>query len=111
MMRKILALSAVLLMLSAAFGCAKEGVEANTSENAETTAADNSKTADFLFTEENLPRLDGSTANIPMAVLMARRLLGVSEEEADRLVSFSTTPNAYINLIENRADLLLVYEA
>ena len=39
---------------------------------------------------------------------MVQRLLGVSAEEADTLIDFSTTPNAYLALIEKEADLLLV---
>lgn len=66
---------------------------------------------DFTFTRENLPKLDGSTANIPMGVLMVQRLLGVSEQEADAMLQFTTTPNAYAALVEKEADLLLVYEA
>lgn len=64
-----------------------------------------------MFTVQTYPRVDGSTANIPLGVLMAQKLAGVSAYDADAMSSFSTTPNAYLNLITNRADLLLVYEA
>ena len=66
---------------------------------------------DDAFTKENLPRLDGSTANIPMAVLMVQRLLGISAEEADAMLNFTTTPYAYEALVQKNTDLLLVYEA
>lgn len=64
-----------------------------------------------LFQRDTLPRLDGSTANIPMAVLMVQRLLKISAEEADAMLNFTTTPYSYGALVGNTADLLLVYEA
>ena len=64
-----------------------------------------------MFTWDTMPRLDGSTANIPMAVLMTQRLVGVSAEEADARLNFSTTPYSYKALVDGDADLLLVYEA
>lgn len=64
-----------------------------------------------LFTAEDLPKLDGSTANIPMAVLMVQRLLDIPEDEAEPMIDFSTTPYAYMALAHGSADLLLVYEA
>jgi len=63
-----------------------------------------------MFTPASYPRVDGSTANIPLGVLMAQKLAGFSEEAADALSSFSTTPYAYSRLLYNQADLLLVYE-
>jgi phosphate transport system substrate-binding protein len=62
-------------------------------------------------------RLDGSTANIPLAISLLQTTLGISKEDAEERVSFSTTPQAYINIIvqwegdSTTADLLLVYEA
>ena len=44
-------------------------------------------------------------------LLMLQRVAGLSAEEADTLVNFSTTPYAYAALVAGTADLLLVYEA
>lgn len=63
------------------------------------------------FTKTNYPRIDGSTANIPLAQLLAKRILGMRDEETENFISFNTTPNSYINLMEKKCDLLLVYEA
>jgi phosphate transport system substrate-binding protein len=63
------------------------------------------------FTLAQLPRIDGSTANIPLISLAIQRLTGVPEAEADNAVRTTGTPNAYRNLIDGDADLLIVYEA
>ena len=106
MKRKITLILAIVFLLAAVTGCDSKPPEGETAPT--TKKADASEA---LFSKEDFPRLDGSTANIPMALLMTRRLLGISEEEAELAVSFSTTPNAYMNLIYGSADLLLVYEA
>ena len=64
-----------------------------------------------LFTLENYPRVDGSTANIPLAVLLAQKTMDISAELAENTIAFSTTTYAYHNLTYDQADLLLVYEA
>lgn len=63
------------------------------------------------FTLASLPKMDGSTANIPLISLVIERLTGVSPTEADNAVHTTGTPTAYRNLIEGNTDLLLVYEA
>ena len=107
----------VLCFLPSFAGCRRGAASSEPSSIPETTSSRAGETSSTSaadgppFTRKNLPRLDGSTANIPMAALMVQRLLGVSAEEADTLIDFSTTPNAYLALIEKEADLLLVYEA
>lgn len=59
----------------------------------------------------DLPRIDGSTANIPLISLAIQRMTGVDEAEADNAVKTSGTPTAYRNLVDGSADLLIVYEA
>ena len=76
--------------------------------NLPASSADNSNNT--MFTPLTYPRVDGSTANIPLGVLMAQKLAGFSEETADALCHFSTTPYAYSRLLNKQTDLLLVYE-
>jgi len=45
------------------------------------------------------PSIDGSTVAVPMAVEFARQHLGLPDEDANSFVAFSTTHNAYVNLI------------
>jgi len=63
------------------------------------------------FTRETMPRLDGSTSTAPLAVAVCAALLGESEEDVADLVQFSKTTNAYFNLLQGGADLLIVGEA
>jgi len=60
----------------------------------------------FKFTKENMPRIDGSTANIPLISAVRSVLLGEPREDD---ISVSGTDNAYVNLINGKADILLVY--
>jgi phosphate transport system substrate-binding protein len=58
------------------------------------------------FTLETYPRVDGATAAIPFGELLAHRLTGVNMPKAARSVRFNTSHNAYINLIEKKADII-----
>ena len=64
----------------------------------------------FRFTRENFPRLDGSTATVPLGQAVAAVLLGESREEVEDLISFNKTSRAYYNLVDGQADLLIVAE-
>lgn len=64
----------------------------------------------FVFTRANFPRLDGSTATVPLGQAVASVLLGESRESVDDLIHFNKTSSAYYNLVDGTADLLLVAE-
>lgn len=59
---------------------------------------------------EEYPRVDGSTANLPLMAAVLSKLTGISLEQAETLTTCTTTPYAYENLVEGNADILLVYE-
>ncbi len=65
------------------------------------------------MTIDDLPNIDGSTANIPLISLLIQRLTGVDQAQADNAVSTTGTPTAWRNLInkDTGTDLLVVYEA
>jgi len=63
------------------------------------------------FTADDFPKLDGSTANIPLAQALAKLFLGMNDLETEDFVAFNTTPASYKNLADRACDLLLVYEA
>ena len=63
----------------------------------------------FVFTTENMPVIDGSTATIPLIEAVYSVLLGVPRDDAARMVNTSGTDNAYEKLIWGDADILLVY--
>ena len=56
-----------------------------------------------------MPRIDGSTATIPLIGAVYAVLLGIPRAEADAMVSVSGTDNAYDNLRRGSTDFLLVY--
>jgi len=56
-----------------------------------------------------MPRIDGSTATIPLIEAVYSVLLGIPREEAAQMVNTSGTDNAYDNLMWGNADILLVY--
>jgi len=55
------------------------------------------------------PVLDGSTATIPLAIGLLKRLAGCTEAQAEETVAFHTTDASYQALADGKADLLLVY--
>lgn len=59
---------------------------------------------------KDYPKVDGSTANMPMMAQIRSSYLGEDLTEAENNTSVSTTDYAWRNLIEGKADLLLVYE-
>lgn len=59
-----------------------------------------------IFTEENFPIVDGSTATIPLSEAFKAEFLGKNLNEVE--VNHATTHYAYENLINGKADLILV---
>ena len=61
---------------------------------------------------ENFPRVDGSTANLPLLAKVYSEVCGVPMEEAETKVAVSGGTGAvWRNMMYGGADLLLVYEA
>ncbi|EHS58843.1 PstS family phosphate ABC transporter substrate-binding protein [Paenibacillus sp. Aloe-11] len=58
--------------------------------------------------ETDFPVVDGATAAIPFAQDMLHELTGMSKARAAHELRFNTTHQAYVNLIEKKADLILV---
>ena len=94
-----LLLSALVLLAA----CQPGGGEAGASQSA-------GPEEPFVFTRENMPRLDGSTSTVPLAQAMCAVLLGESPEDVSNLVQFSRTTQSYRNLMAGEADLVLAAE-
>ncbi|MBO5564436.1 MAG: substrate-binding domain-containing protein, partial [Lachnospiraceae bacterium] len=67
------------------------------------------------FSKEDYPRVDGSTANLPLSYMLYRLSTGASQEEAERDISHSKTDFAYYSILweerhEYSCSLLLAYE-
>lgn len=74
------------------------------------SASSGSQQGPFVFTRENLPRLDGSTSTVPLAKAMCAVLLGETTEQVSDLVDFSRTTQSYRNLMAGERDLVLAAE-
>lgn len=64
-----------------------------------------------ILTLENYPKMDGSTANLPLMAEVLSRTTGISREEAETLTDCDMTPQSWLNLANGDSDILLVYEA
>lgn len=62
------------------------------------------------FTKETFPKVDGSTATIPLSQAIASSILGMTKEESAKFIKHSTTHSAYINLLNKNADIIFVTE-
>ena len=58
-----------------------------------------------IFTIENYPKIDGSTATIPLAEAFKSNFTGTDINQIE--VEHSKTHNAYVNLINGKTDLIL----
>lgn len=82
---------------------ASSGYTVSEEEQAKTTASQAKLSS--------IPRIDGSTANIPLAKLILERVTDYTAEEIEQQTKFTTTPCAYENLVNGNTDFLLIYEA
>lgn len=64
-----------------------------------------------ILTADEYPRVDGSTANLPMMAAIRAKTTGVSQEEAEAVTTCRKTSEAWLGLANGASDLLLVYEA
>ena len=60
------------------------------------------------FTADTLPRLDGSTATIPLSEALVQSLLDYTPEQAQEFVNHATTHCAYENLLAGDCDVIFV---
>ena len=108
MIKKVLFLFLIVLLISS---CSVNNSIDNNLETTSTKEIDNNKMNTTNDTKKQFPRIDGSTANMPMMAQIRSSYLGESLEEAENNIEVSTTDYAWQNLINNNTDLLLVYEA
>jgi ABC-type phosphate transport system substrate-binding protein len=60
---------------------------------------------------DNYPKVDGSTATLPLSQALYAQITGTDMEEAAKVIRHTKTTNAYFALMEKKADLLIVGEA
>ena len=64
-----------------------------------------SEKEEILFSEDDYPKIDGSTATLPLAEAFKANFTGTDINEVE--VEHTKTHNAYTNLINGKADLIL----
>lgn len=81
-----------------------------TTTEAETTTVEETTETTSAVKNITYPRVDGSTANMPMMAMIRHYYMNEDLEEAQNNTEVTTTDYAWRNLIDGNADLLLVYE-
>lgn len=118
----VLILSFIFVFAACGTGTGKEAKTENSEKPAQTEAEDPTeapteaptaapKTERPSCAYDDYPTVDGSTANIPLALALVKLVTGCSDEEAEKSIHFSTTDYSYEALAQGRCSLLLVYEA
>lgn len=64
--------------------------------------------SDFSLTQREYPRVDGSTATIPLSEGFYARVTGCSAEQAALNIKHNMTHEAYVNLIDGNCDIIFV---
>ncbi len=62
------------------------------------------------MSREEFPRVNGSTATIPLSQALYRVVTGASQREAEASVSHSKTTASYVELLDGFTDLVIAYE-
>jgi ABC-type phosphate transport system substrate-binding protein len=60
--------------------------------------------------KECYPKVDGSTATIPLSLAVYQFATGATHSEAESTIVHTKTTNSYLSLIDGTVDLLIVYE-
>ena len=76
----------------------------------DTMTEDSNKIYDDVNIKNEYPIVDGSTANMPMMAQIRSSYLNEDLTESENNTKVTTTDYAWRNLIDGKADLLLVYE-
>ncbi|MDR2940957.1 MAG: hypothetical protein LBV08_11690, partial [Clostridiales bacterium] len=61
------------------------------------------------LTPENYPRVDGSTATLPLAISLRSKITGENIKSLKLSTSHTKTNDSFYELINDNTDLLLVY--
>lgn len=79
--------------------------EANNTKKTSNNTKTEKISTEPIFTEDNYPVVDGSTATIPLAEAFYKDFTGVEKE-----IEHSKTHEAYVKLVDKDVDLILVVE-
>ena len=96
--RRMILICIVVLAVPVLAGCTPTGPE----------SGGDGQGASLHFTSEEYPRVDGSTLTIPFSEAVGAAVMDLPIAEARQYILHNTTHNAYVNLIEGRADIIFV---
>lgn len=109
--RSVIILLMITLLLP---GCTNKGSDTSSSAGASSNPSPSASTVVKVekpnFTRDTFPKIDGSTATIPYSQAIAQNLIGLSKDESEKFIKHNTTHNAYVNLINNKCDIIFVTE-
>lgn len=108
MKRKLISGVLALSMAITMAGCG--GNQAGTSAGNTPQETDTATRVSLQMDLQEYPKMDGSTANLPLMAEVLHEVCNLSREEAEELVSCSKTSQAWWNLVNGDVDILLVYE-
>lgn len=101
--KKIGLFLAFLLAAGTLAGCSKPAAGSGA-----TDGGDRSRTISFKLSVEDYPKVDGSTATIPLSEAVGAAVMGLSTEEARQYIVHNKTHEAYVNLIDGKVDIIFV---
>lgn len=105
-MKKILILSAILLMMLSLFACS-----GNEPGQTETTVEQPKPVGNFVFTKDNFPIVGGSLALKPYGQALTATILGIPRDGAiDPEIWEGSTTDKYVEFVNGEIELLLAYE-
>ncbi len=61
-----------------------------------------------IFTIDNYPKVDASTATQPLTNAVLSNFVGIDKKELDNYTDYTNTHSAYLRLIEGKKDLIVV---
>ncbi len=110
-MKKLTLLFILILSLMVISSCEKNPGAESTTESMEVSTVEVAQEEPLKLDVADYPRVDGSTATIPLSISTYMTLTGASQEAAEANIIHTKTANAYTRLIAKEVDLLIVYEA
>jgi ABC-type phosphate transport system, periplasmic component len=95
---------AALLITGTMTGCGNTAGESITTESQSVQADERA----LHLEVKDYPKVDGSTATIPLSEAVGAAVMGMSVEDARQYILHNTTHNAYLNLVDRKADIIFV---
>lgn len=109
MKRRVVLFSTALLTGAAIFGAIGNSGSHSLAQETETETRETIPEPKMSL--EQYPRIDGSTACVPLCEALAVRLTGCTDAQAEEtLTDFTNTNPSYLQLAEGNTDILLAYE-